>query len=129
MCKCEFCDKSFTPRPQTKKARACESLECQIKRQRLNEKEWKNRHKAEYGARFYREYRVERFQVISKLVERILRVFQIGCTAVHENFSLEQFKEILIPFLSRLGLRRANKLCPDQKVLASMELEGVVKGK
>ena len=112
MCKCEFCDRFFTPRPQTKKARACKERECQIKRQRLNEKEWKNGHKDEYGAKFYREYRVERFGVISKLVERILKVLRIGCTALHENFSIDDFKEILMPFLSRLGIRRVNKLCP-----------------
>ena len=112
MCKCEICGSSFTPRPQTKKARACSDRQCQIQRQRLNEKEWKNKHKAEYGAQFYREYREERVGVISKLVERILRVLQIGCTALHEKFSLEDFKKVLIPFLSRLGIRRANKLCP-----------------
>ena len=129
MTKCEFCPKFFNPRSQTKKARACEDRECQIRRQRLNEKEWKNRHKAEYGAKFYREYRVGRFKVISELVERILRVLRIGCTALHENFSLEEFKEILIPFLSRLGLGRANKLCPGWKSLASAGLEGIAKGK
>jgi hypothetical protein len=129
MTKCEFCHTSFTPRPQTKKARACEKRECQIKRQRLNEKEWKNRHKAEYGANFYREYRVGRFKVICELVERILKVLRIGCTALHENFSLRDFKEFLIPFLSRLGLGRANKLCPAHKALSNKELEGIAKGK
>lgn len=129
MTKCEFCHKSFTPRPQTKKARACDDRECQNQRQRLNEKEWKNKHKGEYGAKFYREYRVERFKVISQLVERIVRVLRIGCTAVCENFSLEDFKEVLLPFLSRLGLGRANKLCPPLKALSSIDLEGIAKGK
>ena len=112
MAKCEFCEKSFTPRPQTKKARACDERECQIKRQRLNEKEWKDRHKGEYGAKFYRDYRVERLEVISELVERVLRVLRIGCTALHENFSFEDFRKALIPFFLRLGIRCANKLCP-----------------
>ena len=115
MTKCEFCLRPFTPRPQTKKARACKERECQNKRQRLNEKEWKNENKGDYGGEYYVEYRKERFKIILKLVERVLKVLRIGCTALHERFSIENFKEILIPFFSRLGIRRANKLCPTEE--------------
>ena len=118
MTKCEFCPKFFTPRPQTKKARACDCHECQVKRQRLNEKEWKIRNKAEdndYGAEYYRAYRVDRLKFFVGLVERILEVLRAGCTLLHESFSVDEFKETLIPFLFRLGIRRANKLCPSRK--------------
>jgi hypothetical protein len=112
MTKCEFCHKSFTPRPQTNKARACEERECQNKRQRLNEKEWRIRNKDYYGAQYYADYRKDRLQLILKLVERFLKVLRIGCTALNENFSIDEFKKLLVPFFSRIGIRRANKLCP-----------------
>lgn len=115
MTECEFCRKSFIPRPQTKKARACEDRECQDKRQSLNEKEWRNRHKADYGAKYYACYRMDRLRYFTELVERILKAVRAGCTLLHESFSIEDFKEDLIVFLSRLGIRRANKLCPAQK--------------
>lgn len=111
MTKCEFCPKLFIPRPQTKKARACDDRECQDKRQSLNVKEWRNNNKGEYGAKYYAKYRVERLRAIAGLVERILKALRAGCTLLHESFSLEDFKEVLLPFLSRLGIRRANKLC------------------
>ena len=112
MCKCEFCDKSFIPRPQTKKARACSDPECQDLRQSLNEKEWRNRNKGDYGAKYYAEYRIDRLRRLTKLVERILKALRAGSTLLGETFSLEDFKELFIPFLLRLGIRCANKLCP-----------------
>jgi len=115
MTKCEFCRKSFIPRPQTKKARACDDRECQDQRQSLNEKEWRNNHKADYGAEYYAEYRMDRLRYFAELVERILKALRAGCTLLHESLSIEDFKGDLIPFLSRLGIRRANKLCPAGK--------------
>lgn len=112
MTKCEFCPKFFIPRPQTKKARACGDRECQDQRQSLNEKEWRNKHKGDYGAEYYCEYRMDRLRYFRGLVERILKALRAGCTLLGESFSIEDFKEDLIPFLSRLGIRRANKLCP-----------------
>ena len=110
MTKCEFCQKFFTPRPQTKKARACNERECQNKRQRLNEKEWKNNNKGDYGAKYYARYRKGRLREILELVERIIAALRVGATALHEEFSIDKFKEILVPLLSRLGIRSANKL-------------------
>ena len=115
MTKCEFCHKLFTPRPQTKEARACQDRCCQKKRQRLNEKEWKTKYKVQYGGKYYVDYRQERLEFILELVERFLRALRVGCTALHENFSIDDFKEVLITFFSRLGLRRTNKLCPPIK--------------
>ena len=112
MTKCEFCQESFTPRAQTKKARACEERECQRKRQRLNEKEWRFNNKDDYGSKYYADYRKGRLRLILELVERLLEVLRVGSTALHENFSIDNFKEILVPFFSRLGIRRVNKLCP-----------------
>lgn len=111
MTKCEFCLLSFTPRPQTKKARACEDRECQNKRQRLNEKEWRIKNKDDYGAKYYANYRKDRFRLMLGLVERFLKALRIGCTALQETFCVDEFKEILISFFSRLGIRRVNKLC------------------
>jgi hypothetical protein len=111
MTKCEFCPKFFIPRLQTKKARACEDRECQDKRQSLNEKEWRNRNKGDYGAKYYAKYRMGRLRYFAALVERILKALRAGCTLLGESFSIEDFKEVLIPFLLRLGIRRANKLC------------------
>ena len=115
MTKCEFCPELFTPRPQTKKARACSSRECQTLRQRLNESEWRINNKDDYGAGYYASYRKDRMKIFHKLVERFLKVLRIGCTALGENFSIDNFKELLIPFFSRLGIRRANKLCPPEE--------------
>lgn len=112
MTNCEICHKSFTPRPQTKKARACPDRECQDQRQSLNEKEWRSKNKADYGAKYYARYRMDRLRYFTELVERILKALRAGCTLLHESFSIEDFKEVLTPFLLRLGIRRANKLCP-----------------
>ena len=111
MTKCEFCPVFFTPRPQTKKARACDGRDCQHKRQRLNEKEWRIRNKGDYGAEYYAEYRKSRWRLILEMVERVLRALQIGGTAVQEHFSIDEFREILPRFFLRLGIRCASKLC------------------
>ena len=110
MTNCEICHDLFTPRPQTNKPRACGKRKCQHKRQRLNEKEWKSRNKDDYGAKYHAEQRKVRFRFLLALVERILKALQVGCTAVYEKFSVEEFKKILIPFFLHLGIRRANKL-------------------
>jgi hypothetical protein len=112
MTKCEFCPKSFTARAQTKKARACDDRECQNKRQRLNEKEWRINNKGLYGAEYYASYRRDRMRMILELVERFLKALRVGSTALHEHFSIDDFKEVLVPFFSRLGIRKVNKLCP-----------------
>jgi hypothetical protein len=127
MTKCEFCPKFFTPRPETKKARACNNRECQRKRQRLNEKEWRISHKAECGdsgAQYYRAYRSKRLEFFVGLVERILKALRVGCTFLHESFSVDEFQEFLIRFLTQLGIRRANKLCPPWRCLIGKAAEG-----
>lgn len=111
---CNYCHTSYEPRPQVKKPRACDKEECQLARQRDNEKSWRERNKAYYGKEYYEQQRIERDNSITCVVDDLVKCLEVGKTFLDEkiklkDFNLSEFKKALGSFFSYLGMRRTNK--------------------
>ena len=116
MCTCEYCSTLFDSRPQVKNPRACNKKSCQKARQRDNEKEWRERHSDSYDNEYHEHQRDVRANVISKIIDDILRCFQTGKDFLDgqvsfKKFKLDDFKNTMTIFFSELGIRRIFKFC------------------
>ena len=107
---CEFCGASFCPRPQVKKPRACARLDCQKKRQRSNELDWRDRNSTRSDPHYHRIRKQARLKQLKSASVIFCRCFSTGATLLGEALSVDDFEEIFFQLLMRLGLRRVNKL-------------------
>ena len=111
MVKCGFCHTEFTPRPQVKRPRACSS--CQKRRQRENEKAWKQRNLGLYDGKYHRRQRDDRTKEFKARIEQLVRCIEVGSSflgAVFSDESKAEFKAWLLIAVLGAGVRRANKL-------------------
>ena len=106
---CEFCLAEFQSRPQVKNPRACQRPECQLQRQRLNEREWRKRHPEPSGGRYHAIRREQRAQRIVALSITIRKCFQVGRDLLGLRFDVEEFSSFLDEMLFNLGVRRISK--------------------
>ncbi len=117
MHKCEFCHIEFSPRPQVKNPRACKLDQCQAQRQRSNEKAWKERHSNEYDKEYHSIQRDKRLKAIEKVLESILKCFEVGSKLTGKNIHIDDFKAYFATFIFRLGIRRINKFWNNENPL------------
>lgn len=109
--KCEFCEAVFQHRPQVKNPRACKN--CQVERQRANEKTWHSKNKADFDSKYYRTKKIQRIKRIREIVNEFYRLITVGKTFLNQKLELAGFNDLLFQFLCSLGIRRVNKLLRD----------------
>ena len=108
---CEFCLTEYVPCPQVKKPRACSN--CQKRRQRENEKAWKQKNLGLYDGKYHRDQRDERKGEVKARIEQLVRCIEVGSTILGTVFSDDsraEFKNWLLIAVLGVGTRRANKL-------------------
>ena len=125
--KCEFCNNFYSPIPQVKNPRACKNPKCQEKRQRANVKEWREKHRGLYDGKYHRIQRQKRFNKLKELAKKICECIKVGKEFLNQRFNLDVFKEYFHGFLLELGIRNANKLWSDAKLLNNEGIMEVVK--
>ena len=106
---CEFCLSEYVVRPQVINPRACQAFECQLKRQRLNEREWRLKHPELRGTRYHSVRRQQRLQRILMIATILQRCLQIGVDLLGVKIGIDTFSEDLKKFLLNIGVRRINK--------------------
>ena len=117
MHKCEFYHIEFSPRPQVKNPRACKLDQCQVKRQRSNEKAWKDKHSQEYDKEYHETQRDKRSRAIEMVLDTILKCLDIGSKLTGKSIQINDFKAYFTTFLFKLGLRRINKFWNTENTL------------
>ena len=113
---CEFCLSDYEVRPQVKNPRACLKPECQGKRQRANEREWRARHLGLYDFRYHaakREQRTRWIQAIAKLFQKCI---QMGANLTGMELRMAEFGNVFEKFLLGLGVRQINKFWKAENV-------------
>ena len=106
---CEFCLADYEVRPQVKKPRACQLPECQAKRQRANEYEWRGRHLGLYDSKYHEVMRERRARRIRSIATSFQKCIQIGVTLAGVDLKLAEFGLVFEKFLLGLGVRQINK--------------------
>ena len=106
---CEFCYCQFIPRNQVKKPRACFEEECQNKRQRDNEKAWKQKHLSEYDKEYHVIQRDKRAKEILDILNSILKCIEVGIKFLGQKIEIENFRAHFKIFIFKLGIRQINK--------------------
>ena len=103
---CEFCHTDFKPRPQVKKPRACAN--CQGKRQRSNEYDWRLRNPQYSSGEYHELMREKRKRWLKEAAERLLKCVEVGRNFLGVSFSIDGMEIVLTEFLTSLGTRRLN---------------------
>jgi len=116
---CEFCHTHFSCRPQVKNPRACSN--CQVERQRTNEREWHEKH-THFNDAYHGIRRKQREQKIFKLVSILIACLRVGQSLSGIKLDSEKFSKILEVRFLELGVRRINKFCEFEKLLDSATL-------
>ena len=119
---CEFCQVEFKARPQVKNPRACHKLKCQRRRQRLNEKTWREKSGLTSDPKYHQIRRLQRRRLIEEIVREIVKCLEIGGRFFGRRFDAHGFSAILSKFIFELGLRRANKFCDFRITINSQSL-------
>ncbi len=122
---CSFCNSKYEVRPQVKNPIACKKKECQFKRQRKNEKDWRLRNQGLYDAKYHKIQRQERKKKLKVMSEEILKMIKIGQVYLGEKLNLVLMHEVLEKFIYNFGIRHANKLWNVKKGLEINMLEEV----
>jgi hypothetical protein len=110
---CEFCGASFHPRHQVKNPRACMRAECQKKRQRSNELEWRQNNAAVSDPQYHHICKLARLKRLRQISELLGRCIRTGAAFLNEKFLFESMQEVLLQFLLELGIRKVNKFWPN----------------
>lgn len=103
MHRCEFCHVMFESRPQVKQPRACK--DCQGKRQRRNEEDWRGRHKGIYDGKYQQIQKKERLKKLKEMAERIIKLIEVGKGFLGEALDLKEMGELLHRFFIYCGIR------------------------
>lgn len=114
---CKYCHKTYQARPQVKSPKACPK--CQKKRQRENEKDWRNKNKGPHDAIYHKTKRLKRIEKLKVLAVELIQAIIAGFTLKDVKINLVIFKKKFTLFFIALGIRRAKKLCPTWKPLFS----------
>lgn len=112
---CEICGDFFTPRPQIKNPRACEKKSCQKARQRLNEREWREKNRPFIDPSYFRLKRQERHKVLRRITDKLFECLRIGNTFLGSPVNLDKLRTFFFQFLKALGIRTAKKFCRPSK--------------
>jgi hypothetical protein len=110
MCKCEFCNSYFTPRAQVKKPRACQKKECQLKRQRANEKAWKEQQGDRFDAKYHNKKKQKRLSNLRDMAGNVIKCIETGLTFLGKSLNIEKMRGYITELFYTLGSRRVNKL-------------------
>ncbi len=117
LCHCEFCQIEFQPRPQVKNARACASPTCQQRRQRANEKTWRQKNTHLSSKEYHRVRRQQRLQKIRDIAQSIFKCLEVGARFLNQASAGEaKLYQFFVDFISSLGLRQINKFWPVQLI-------------
>jgi hypothetical protein len=108
-CICEFCKEEFTPRAQVKNPRACNKQSCQRKRQKINEKEWRERNRELYDKKYHNIMKQKRMELLLKYSKKLLNLIEIGRTFLGEALEIEIFKDYIFKFFIQLGIKNVKK--------------------
>jgi len=109
MTKCKFCNRNFEARPQVKHPVACNHLLCQKKRQRENEKEWRQRNPNKFRAKYHNTQRKLRTKFLSEVLNQLTRAISIGMKMLNLKMQESTFFNIFKKFFLQLGATRINK--------------------
>lgn len=109
-CICEFCKEEFTPRAQVKNPRACCKKSCQRKRQKINEKEWRDRNKGLYDKKYHNVMKQKRIEKLREYSKKLIKLIEIGQSYFDEALRIENFKDYIFKFFIKLGIRKVKKL-------------------
>lgn len=109
MHKCEFCGTIFSPRPQTKKPRACKNESCQKQRQYSNEKNWREKNKHLSDSKYHQIRRQQRQQKLNTLIKALLYCFEIGKDFLALPILTSTFYQYFKNMILQLGIRSINK--------------------
>ena len=115
---CEFCEALFSPRPQVKNPRACSNDCCQKKRQRLNEKTWRERHPELYGKEYFAGQKETRARVLEGLAAIVSSCFKTGAILIGVDMDWTAVRKEFENLFLQLGLRRVNKFWSEQNRLS-----------
>ena len=108
-CICEFCKEKFTPRAQVKNPRACNKRSCQRKRQKINEKEWRERNKGLYDKKYHNIMKQKRKERLLEYSGKLLELIEIGRIYLDEKLKIENISEYIFNFFIKLGIRKVKK--------------------
>ncbi len=107
MHKCEYCNACFQARPQVKHPRACQN--CQLKRQRENEKSWHFKHKSNFDREYHGIQKIQRFERLQEISKIICQWIKTGAIFSGNNFLNSDWENSFMSFLVKLGIRKVNK--------------------
>ena len=105
---CEFCNTFYTPRPQVKRPRACKN--CQQKRQKANEKAWRERNRGLYDRKYHAVLRERRCQTIQCIISMFMKVIKIGSTFIGQEINTDQIEQYFSELFRSLGIRKLKKV-------------------
>ncbi len=123
---CEFCHNQFTPRKQVKKPRACFDKNCQILRQRANEKAWKQKHIDQYDKEYHDIQRAKRLKEIETILKSILEFLNAGAKLFGKKINFDHFKVHFAAYFLRLGIRKINKFWNVEDVFNLGNIEATI---
>ena len=114
-CICEFCKEEFSPRPQVKNPRACNKKSCQIKRQKINEKEWRERNQGLYNKKYHNIMKQKRINKLKEYSDKLLKLIKIGQTYLDMKLKIENISNYIFHFFLKLGIRKVKKFWDQDK--------------
>ena len=107
MHQCEFCNAMFRPRPQVKSPKACGF--CQAKRQRQNEKLWREKNLQRYDPLYHRTRKLQRLERLRLKAKEFIECLRVGSQFLGLSFLIGILDSMIEKFLVTLGIRRVNK--------------------
>ena len=79
------------------------------KRQRDNEKTWKQKHLAEYDKEYHEIQRNKRNKEIEDILNSLFKCIEIGSKFLAKKIEFENLKAHFTTFIFKLGIRKINK--------------------
>lgn len=105
---CTYCNVTYTPRAQVKNPVACNNSTCQKKRQRDNEKAWRQKNKGLYDNEYHKIKCAERYKNREKMIQKMVQLLIVGIrfSGAELTQDIDKIYKIFMP----IGIRQLNKL-------------------
>ena len=107
---CQYCHKSYEPRPQVKNPKACGQRDCQRRRQKDNQAVWRAANRGYYDSEYHAIQKEQRTQRLQSYCEDLLAALKVGGEFLQQYLNVSFCRAHLFQFLQRIGLRRTKKL-------------------
>ncbi len=105
---CEFCNRSYSPRPQVKRPRACKY--CQSQRQSSNEKAWRDRHLGLYDKKYHQIKKRKRIATVEAVASKATECLKAGLLFMGIRADVPSIGAYITKLFLSIGIRKLNKL-------------------